>query len=76
LAHGHGTASLHRDPGRVRVGKHLSGGDVLLATLWSEVELLLTLRLIEPAGTCLYRLTALGDLVVNGSALISRRRSR
>jgi hypothetical protein len=51
---------------RVRAGRHLGGGDVPLASLQSDVDMLLNLRLIEPAGDCLYRLTQLGALVFDG----------
>ena len=37
---------------RVRAGKHLGGGDVPLASLQSDVDMLLHLRLIEPLGSC------------------------
>lgn len=49
---------------RVRDGKHLGGGDVPLASLQNEVARLLVLRLIEPFGTCPYRLTELGAQVL------------
>ena len=51
---------------RVRTGKQLGGGDVPLASLQSDVDMLLHLRLIEPSGSCPYRLTQLGALVLAG----------
>lgn len=56
---------------RVGAGKHLGGGDVPLASLQDEIDRLLTLRLIEPAGACPYRLTQLGVQVFAAAALAS-----
>ncbi len=51
---------------RVGAGKHLGGGDVPLASLESDVEMLLHLRLIEPSDNGPYRLTQLGARVFDG----------
>jgi len=56
---------------RVRAGQHLGGGDVPLASLQEEIDRLQTLRLIEPAATCPYRLTQLGVRVFAAAAVAS-----
>jgi hypothetical protein len=50
--------------GRARDGMPLWGGSTATNRLAREVELLLALRLIEPAGQQPYRLTALGATVL------------
>ena len=49
---------------RARDGLPMWGGSVAIDRLRSDVELLFSLRLVEPAGAVPYRLTALGALVL------------
>lgn len=49
---------------RARDGLPMWGGSVATERLRREMELLFALRLVEPSGTCLYRLTALGTAVL------------
>jgi hypothetical protein len=53
---------------RARDAKFMWGGGVPLASLQGEVELLLALRLIEPAGLSQYRLIGIGDEVLSATA--------
>ena len=45
---------------RARAGLPMWGGSIATHRLQREVDMLLALRLVEPAGACPYRLTALG----------------
>ncbi len=49
---------------RAHAGLLMWGRSVATHRLGREVDLLLTLRLVEPAGTVPYRLTALGAVVL------------
>jgi hypothetical protein len=50
---------------RARDGVPMWGGSVAIDRLRRDVDLLLALRLVEPAGTVPYRLTALGAAVLD-----------
>lgn len=50
--------------GRARDGLPMWGGSTATDRLRREVDLLLAMRLIEPAGAHPYRLTALGALAL------------
>jgi hypothetical protein len=53
---------------RARDGLPMWGGSMATARLRREVDLLFAMRLIEPAGTSAYRLTAIGDAVLVAAA--------
>ncbi len=57
---------------RARDGLPMWGGSVATDRLRRDVDLLLALRLVEPAGAIPYRLTALGATVLD---TVSRRPS-
>jgi len=53
---------------RARDGLPMWGGSVATHRLRREVDLLLALRLLEPAGALPYRLTALGAAVLDATS--------
>jgi hypothetical protein len=49
---------------RAREGLPMWGGSLAIARLRRDIDLLLALRLVEPAGSNPYRLTTLGETLL------------